>query len=72
MTERFQRAALLAESARLEHHIQDQQSLTDRQLAESQDRGISAVVERLDDRAKQLEKCRSLANELRMQLWDLD
>jgi len=72
MNQRFQRAALIAEAARLESYIQQQLTFTFAQLRDAQAAGYDIQVRRLQPRFDQLDICRAHCNELRTLLWNLE
>jgi len=72
MTERFQRAALIAEAARLESYINQQLDLTFRILQDLPLDTPSHLSAKFRQRYQGLNKCREAANELRKLVWDLD
>ena len=72
MTERFQRAALIAEAARLESYINQQLDLTYRVCNDLPLNTPSHLSTKFRARYQKLGECREAANELRKLIWDLD
>ena len=72
LNERFQRAALIAEAARLEHALDMQLGVTIRAHQAAEDANVTALIERLSARRNQLQHCRELANQLRSEVWQLE
>jgi len=72
MNQRFQRAALIAEAARLESYINQQLDLTYRITQELPADVPSQFAHKLMHRYQRLGECREVANSLRQLLWNLE
>ena len=72
MNQRFQRAALIAEAARLESYINQQLDLAYSNYRALPSDTPESFAQKLQTRYQALGECRETANKLRLLVWNLE